>query len=169
MEHDDSLHYFSVLIPVYNGEKFIAKCIESILSQSFQDFELLICDDASTDKTSEILKQYQSDSSKIRLVIHNENKRTLIARNNLIRAARGKYCIFADADDELLPDFLEQAAKILKKQHYDIIQFSYSTASFVVWFYYNDISPVCLSEFRLFSANKCISARKYFLHVLTSP
>ena len=119
--------FFSVLIPVFNGEKFISDCIEAILTQNFEDFELIICDDASTDKTMEILKEYEAKDPRIRIITHDVNKRALIARNDLIRAAKGKYCIFADADDELTTDFLKSAKLILDKKHYDIIQFSFYT------------------------------------------
>lgn len=127
LEQKNKQPFFSVLIPVFNGDVFVAECINSILTQSFVDFELLICDDASTDKTLEILEQFAKQDSRIRILKHVTNKRALIARNNLVRSAKGKYCIFADADDELLPDFLETAKKILDKKHYDIIQFSFFT------------------------------------------
>ena len=115
--------FFSILIPVFNGEQLIAQCIESALSQTFSNFELLICNDASTDNTLEILEQYAEKDKRIRILRHETNQRALIARNDLIRAAKGKYCIFADADDILSTDFLEYAEKILKRKHYDIIRF----------------------------------------------
>ena len=118
---------FSVLVPVYNGEKFISACLNSVLAQTFPDFELIVCDDASTDGTLEILEDLAKKDQRIRILRHETNQRALIARNNLIRAAKGKYCIFADADDELLPDFLECSYQILNKKHYDIIQFSFLT------------------------------------------
>lgn len=128
LEQKNKQPFFSVLVPVYNGALFVSKCIDSILSQTFKDFELIVCDDASTDKTPEILKEYQAKDSRVQILSHDNNKRALITRNDLIRAAAGKYCILADADDELLPDYLERANQILIKKHYDIIQFSYLTA-----------------------------------------
>ncbi len=119
--------FFSILIPVYNGELFIVRCLNSILAQSSGDFELLICDDASTDRTPVLLNEFSAKDPRIKIITHSKNQRALIARNDLIRKAQGKYCIFSDADDELFPDFLETAKKILDKKHYDIIQFSFVT------------------------------------------
>lgn len=125
LEQKNKQPFFSVLIPVFNGEAFVAECINSILTQSFVDFELLICDDASTDKTLEILEVFAKKDSRIRILKHETNQRALITRNDLIRAAKGKYCIFADADDKVLPSFFETAAETLKQKHYDIIQYSF--------------------------------------------
>ena len=99
------------------------------MAQTFHSFELLICDDASTDNTLEILEQYAEKDKRIRILRHETNQRALIARNDLVRAAKGKYCIFADADDYILPSFFETAAENLKKKHYDIIQYSFELNS----------------------------------------
>jgi len=117
--------FFSVLIPVYNDGKTVERCINSVLKQSFSNIELIICDDASTDNTPGILKSYIQKDPRIKIITHEKNMRALIARNDLIRSARAKYCIFVDADDEILPGFLARAYQILMKKHYDIVQFSY--------------------------------------------
>ena len=121
--------FFSVLIPVFNGAQFIETCVNYILAQSFEDFELIICDDASTDNTFEILEQLAQKDKRIRILRHEKNQRAQITRNDLIRVAKGQYCIFCDADDYVLPAFFEIAAENLKKKHYDIIQYSFELDS----------------------------------------
>lgn len=102
----------SVLMPVYNGEKYLAEAVESILSQTFADFEFLIINDASRDRTVEIIESY--GDPRIRLV-HNETNLKLIATlNKGIELARGKYIARMDADDISLPNRLERQIKFLE-------------------------------------------------------
>lgn len=114
---------FSVLIPVYNGEKTVARALDSVLGQTCGDFELLVCDDGSADGTWEILERYAKQDARIRLLKHEQNKGGLCARNTLIRNFVGEYCTWLDADDELMPEFLETAMLILKSEAWDIIHF----------------------------------------------
>lgn len=114
---------FSVLIPVYNGERFIARALDSVLAQTWRHFELLVCDDASTDGTAAILRRYAERDPRIRLLFHGQNKQGFTTRNDLARAARFPYCTYLDADDALAPDFLERAAAILSRREYDILEF----------------------------------------------
>ncbi len=114
---------FSVLIPVYNGERFIARALDSVLAQTWPHFELLVCDDASADGTAAILRSYAERDPRIRLLFHEQNKQGFTTRNDLARAARFPYCTYLDADDALVPDFLERAAGILSKRDYDILEF----------------------------------------------
>lgn len=129
IKNTENVPFFSVLIPVFNGAQFIETCVNYILAQSFEDFELIICDDASTDNTFEILEQLAQKDSRIRILRHEKNQRAQITRNDLIRVAKGQYCIFCDADDYVLPAFFEIAAENLKKKHYDIIQYSFELDS----------------------------------------
>ena len=93
----------SVCMPVYNASRYLRDCIDSILSQSFTDFELLIVDDGSTDDSVEIIRSYSD--SRIRLI---ENKHDYIGSLNLLlQEARGKYIARMDADDVMLPNRLE--------------------------------------------------------------
>lgn len=109
----------SVLIPVYNAEKYLAKAIESILSQTFPYFELIIIDDGSTDKSLEIIKNYANSDERIKY-ISRENKGLIYTRNEGIELAQGKYIALMDADDISLPDRLEQQYNYLEK-HDDYI------------------------------------------------
>lgn len=101
----------SVIIPVYNSEKFIRDAIDSVLNQTYRDFEIIVADDGSTDSTTEILKEYDD---KIRWKSQ-ENKGPASAKNFGISMAKGKYITFLDSDDVFMPDRLEQQVDYLNK------------------------------------------------------
>lgn len=96
----------SVIVPVYNTEKYLPQCIESILAQTFTDFELLLIDDGSPDRCGEICEEYAQRDRRIR-VFHQRNKGVSAARNLGLENVRGKYIAFVDADDYVLPDYLK--------------------------------------------------------------
>lgn len=110
----------SVIIPVYNLESYISKCLDSILAQTFDDFEIIIIDDGSTDKTGEIIDQYQSLYTNIR-VIHKKNEGVSIARNTGIDLAIGKHYLFFDGDDFVEPYCLEELHEIVTEHNVDTI------------------------------------------------
>ena len=91
----------SVVMPVYNGEKFLGKSIESVLSQTFTKFELIIVEDGSTDNSPEISKKYEKSDSRVRVLSHENSKNLGVStsRNLGIEKSRGKYISFCDADD----------------------------------------------------------------------
>lgn len=114
---------FSIIIPIYNSEKFIASCIDSILTQTFTDFELILVDDGSTDKSGEICDEYAKKDSRIR-VFHKENGGTASARNLGIEKAHGDYLHFVDADDFVLMGAYEYLDTVIHEySHPDIICF----------------------------------------------
>lgn len=96
----------SVVIPVYNKEKYIEKCLQSVLSQDFDDFELIAVDDGSTDKSGEICDDVSSGNNKLS-VYHIVNSGVTAARKYGVEQARGKYIVFVDSDDRLLPSALQ--------------------------------------------------------------
>lgn len=96
----------SIILPVYNGEKFLPLCLNSIMQQTFKDFELICVDDGSTDKSLDILKKYASHDDRIR-ILRQQNMHVGVARNNGLAKARGRYVIFLDADDIFAPDLLQ--------------------------------------------------------------
>lgn len=102
----------TVLIPVFNGERYVAKAIESILSQSFSDFELLILDDGSHDRTPQILQDYARRDSRIRLLRH-ENHGVAYTLDRGIREARGSLIAELGADDLALPERLKKQLAFL--------------------------------------------------------
>ena len=97
----------SVIVPVYNTEKYLEDCIKSILTQSFKDFELIIVNDGSTDGSSAIINKYAAIDSRI-VVIDTVNKGVSNARNLGLRAAKGTYVGFVDSDDTIAPDMYQK-------------------------------------------------------------
>lgn len=93
----------SVIIPIYNAEKYLRRCIESVLKQDFEDFELLLVDDGSKDLSGHICDEYAKQDERIR-VIHKENSGVSDSRNLAISLARGEYLQFMDSDDWITPD-----------------------------------------------------------------
>lgn len=107
------LSAFSIILPVYNGQFVIERCIKSVLEQSHNLFELLIVDDGSADQTQEVCKKYCEQDSRISYYKQN-NKGVSAARNHGLRVAQNEYLLFVDADDYLLPNFLQTFNDIIK-------------------------------------------------------
>ena len=107
----------SVIIPTYNRSYFIKDAVESVLNQTYQDFELIVIDDGSTDKTKEVLASYED---KLRY-IYQDNQGRSAARNHGIKLARGEYIAFLDSDDIWFPDKLARQVPILESAPPDII------------------------------------------------
>ena len=102
----------SIIIPVYNVEKYLAKCIDSILAQTFPDFELILVNDGSPDNCKAICDEYADKDSRIS-VIHQNNKGVSNARNTGIAKAKGEFVCFVDGDDMLSPFFCEKLYHVL--------------------------------------------------------
>lgn len=98
----------SVIVPVYNEERYISSTLDSIINQNFKDFELIVVDDGSTDNTLNIVNDKLSDSKINHKIIHQENKGVSSARNRGIDESSGDYIVFVDADDYILTDHLSQ-------------------------------------------------------------
>lgn len=103
MYHDIDV---SVIVPVYNSEKYLRKCIESVLEQTMSSWELILVDDGSRDKSFEICQEYAKKHNKISAV-HQENSGSSVTRNLGLRMASGKYIAFVDADDWIDTRMLE--------------------------------------------------------------
>lgn len=99
---------FSVIIPVHNVEQYIEQCIQSLLNQTYQDFELIFIDDNSTDNSVTVIDKYKADDSRIKLLKHEISKGAGAARNLAMTIADGKYICFVDSDDWVSEDFLEK-------------------------------------------------------------
>lgn len=110
----------SVVMPVYNREKLVARAIDSILAQTFTNFELIIVDDGSTDSTADVLKDYAARDKRIRILTHSQNKGIAHARNTGLFAARGKYIAPMDSDDYALPNRLAKTVLFLE-QHPGVV------------------------------------------------
>lgn len=96
----------SVIVPFYNIEQYVSYCLDSILAQTFRDFELICINDGSKDGTRELLDAYAEKDSRVK-VIHQENQGVSAARNNGLQLAAGKYIAFIDGDDAVTPEYLE--------------------------------------------------------------
>ena len=106
----------SIGIPVYNGEKFIHKCIESVLQQTNRNFELIISDNASTDSSPEICKEFLNKDNRITFVRQNKNMGRLWNFHFLVKKAVGEYFVWVPVDTFLLPEFLERNIAVLESQ-----------------------------------------------------
>lgn len=115
----------SVIIPVYNAEQYLANCLNSVLSQTLYNFEILLIDDGSLDKSGEICNRYAECDNRIR-VFHKENGGVSSARNLGLKNAKGKWLTFLDSDDELMSDALEYLVKIANSQS-DLVLAGYDT------------------------------------------
>ena len=113
----------SVIIPVYKSEKYIERCLDSVKSQSFTDFEVLIVDDGSPDKSAELAEKYTSDR-RFKL-LRQENGGPGIARNTALAQARGEYVAFVDSDDAATADYLEKLYDAAKKNQADVVMCGY--------------------------------------------
>lgn len=116
--------FFSVIVPVYKVEKYLYDCIESVLNQTFSDFELILVDDGSPDRCPEICDSYKEKDDRIK-VVHKTNGGLASARRAGIRVAEGDYVFNLDSDDLIENDTLECAYKIIKDTDCEIVSFSY--------------------------------------------
>ncbi|WP_455438928.1 glycosyltransferase [Streptococcus salivarius] len=113
----------TVVIPVYNVEKYLKRCIESILIQEWKSYDILLVDDGSTDSSPQICDDYAKAYDFIS-VIHKKNGGLSAARNTGISQAKGEYVYFPDSDDWLEPDAFMALAEVLESQKFDIISFN---------------------------------------------
>lgn len=112
--------FISVIIPVYNGEKYIEKCISSLICQTITNIEIIVVNDGSTDRTSSIAHNMQSQDARI-VVIDKENEGVSIARNTALAIAKGEWIAFSDADDYYLPNGIALLLDVAKKTGCKII------------------------------------------------
>ncbi len=106
----------SIITPCYNGAKYISETIDSVLKQTYSDWEMIIIDDGSKDDSAAIVREYEKKDGRIRL-IQQKNAGSAAARNNGIRQAEGQYIALLDADDIWLPEFLEKQIAFMKKNN----------------------------------------------------
>ena len=110
----------SILIPCYNAEKYLAKCLDSVLAQTYKNIEIIIISDGSTDGSVQIMKEYEAKDSRIR-VIERENRGIAITRNELIAEANGDFLMFVDSDDTISEFMLEDMLKAMEEENADLV------------------------------------------------
>lgn len=114
---------FSVIVPVYKAEDYLSQCVDSILNQDFDEFELILVDDGSPDKSPEICDEYAKKDCRVK-VIHKQNGGASDARNVGIKSAIGDYLLFVDSDDFwITPTVLTKISDTLEKYNVHIVQF----------------------------------------------
>ena len=117
----------SVIIPIYNVEKFLPRCLDSVLAQTFVDFEIICVNDGSPDNCQKILSDYADKDCRIR-ILEQCNAGLSVARNNGLENARGEYIYFLDSDDAIQPQLLEIAYFLARQADADMVAFEYSSS-----------------------------------------
>jgi len=128
----------SIITPSYNSSKYIAKTIESVISQTYKNWEMIIVDDCSPDNANEIIDKYTKKDFRIKLIKLEQNIGPANARNKGIKQAKGKYIAFLDSDDVWLPTKLEKQVKFMQD---------------------NDLALTCSSYYTINETNKQINTR----------
>ncbi len=116
----------SIITPTWNCESYIVNTIESVLSQTYTNWEMIISDDCSTDNTKEVIAPYLEKDSRIKYICNEKNSGAAITRNNALRVAKGRWIAFLDSDDLWSPDKLEKQVKFMEENGY---HFSYTNYS----------------------------------------
>jgi teichuronic acid biosynthesis glycosyltransferase TuaG len=114
----------SIITPSYNSSKFISQTIESVLSQTYENWEMIIVDDMSPDNSNEIIEEFIEKDSRIKVIKLEKNSGPAVARNRAIKEANGRYIAFLDADDLWMPEKLEKQIKFMNENN---LSFTYSS------------------------------------------
>lgn len=117
-QHETPL--ISIVVPVYKVEKYLSRCIDSILAQTYKNFELILVDDGSPDNCGTICDEYANKDSRIK-VIHQKNSGAVTARNEGLKIAKGKYFGFVDSDDYIMPQMYEKMYECIQSGGYEIV------------------------------------------------
>ena len=114
----------SIIVPVYKAENYLRRCVDSILNQTFTDFELILVDDGSPDRSGDICDEYEQKDSRIR-VFHKDNGGVSSARNLGLDNVQGEYVTFVDADDWIDADNLSKCSSVITNNMLDLLQYSF--------------------------------------------
>jgi len=148
--------YISICLPAYNMKKYIEKAIMSILNQSFQNFEIIIVNDNSKDKTLEIIKKLQLKDDRIKLINHSNNSGVYTSRVDSIFSSKGKYLLLMDPDDILInPNILENIFNYNLDKNLDIIEFT-------VFSFFEDNNRLVYNE-------RYFHFHKFFKNIISQP
>lgn len=124
---------FSIIIPVYNVENYLEECLDSVIAQTYKDYEIICINDASSDDSYNILKKYEKRNKNI-IVLNNElNKGLSYSRNKGISVAKGEYILFVDSDDYISINALYELDAVLQNNSIDILNFNYIVQKEGVW------------------------------------
>lgn len=117
--------YFSIVVPIYNVEKYLKRCIDSIINQEFQDYEIILVDDGSPDNCPKICDNLSKSDERI-TVVHKKNEGLGMARNTGLEAANGKYIFFIDSDDYVMPDLLNDVYKEIEESSPEVVFYGFN-------------------------------------------
>ena len=142
----NNLHpIISIIVPVYNTEQYLAKCLDSIVAQTFTDFEVLMIDDGSTDGSGEICDRYSQSDSRF-IAIHQTNQGVSASRNNGLNRAQGRYISFVDSDDYIHPQMLELLYEAIRKGDYGFSMASYRMVNIDVTVKFQSVTSLNVNE-----------------------
>ena len=141
----------SIITPTYNCGKYIKETIESVINQTYKNWEMIIIDDCSTDNTKDIVKQYQQKYSNIIYKMLDESSGAAIARNTALKMAKGKYVAFLDSDDLWLPEKLEHQIKFMKDNNYVFTYTDYRIKLNGKWLPYVYTGPNVVTKHKLYN------------------
>lgn len=148
----------SIIMPLYNAQKFLAQAIESVLQQTYKDFELICVDDGSTDNTVSIVEKYMVEDHRIKLLKNDKRSGAAVARNKGIEKAQGDYISFLDGDDIIEPDMYQKAYTCMEANGLDLVCFEYihvptEKISEKQYIFHSDeyLKKYCNAPFRLLS------------------
>lgn len=130
----------SIIVPIYNREKWLRNCLDSISSQTFKEWECILVNDGSTDNSLKIAQEYAANDERF-IVFSQENQGVSAARNLGLDHAQGKWLAFVDSDDEIAPDYLEILHKIGEDNNADLVN-----GSVIVLQHHGKIHPIILDE-----------------------
>lgn len=114
----------SIIVPIYNVEQYLRKCVDSVLNQDYEDYEIILVDDGSPDGCPQICDEYAAKHENIR-VVHRENGGLSAARNSGIEEAKGEYVMFVDSDDYIEPNVLRGLMEQVEREQLDVLHFDY--------------------------------------------
>lgn len=152
----------SIIVPVYNAEKYLKQCLDSLVSQTLQNIEIICVNDASLDDSLAILQEYESKDSRVIIINLNENLRQGGARNKGMEKARAKYIAFVDSDDWVTKDIYEKLYTSAEESKADIVNCDYYD------FYSNNMRKYVKYDSSIFDMPRDI-ANKYFILSFPSP
>lgn len=123
---NDSAVSITVCVPVYNVEQYLKECLDSIFSQEYPYFDVVMVDDGSTDNSGAICDEYAVNNAWRTIVIHKENEGLLLARRDAFAQATGEYVMCVDSDDMLIPGAIETVASIISKTGADVVRYGFT-------------------------------------------
>lgn len=159
--------YFSIIIPIYNVAPYLRECLDSVLAQTFTDWEAICVDDGSTDGSGAILDEYAAKDKRIN-VIHKKNEGVSVARNVGLDIAKGEYILFLDSDDAFEFCAFEIIYRILRNANADLLFFGHQNVTAHIKEKDNKLNFLAVEEFKCYYLEKVADVRAAFRQVVGS-